>query len=94
MEVAGDCTEMHIRFKDPPPADMEPDPDYVPGVGEWFWYGDPPNRHGEYDHQWQLRQQRADGVYWNGAKIRTYLPSDPDWVRLYGGICLPATASE
>lgn len=25
-------------FKDPPPADMEPDPDYKPEVGEWFWW--------------------------------------------------------
>lgn len=26
------------RWSDPPPADMKPDPDYEPEVGEWFWW--------------------------------------------------------
>jgi len=27
-----------VVWHDPPPAGVEPDPDYVPEVGKWFWF--------------------------------------------------------
>ncbi len=72
------------RYKEAPPRDAKPDPDYVPQVGEWFWFwqGD----------EWNLREMRKDGAYYNsdnGAWTRTCYSATA-----YTGDCLPATAPE
>lgn len=56
-------TRFRKRYSSPPPAGVEPDPDYVPEVGEWFWWW----FSGSED--WGRLQRRADGVYQeNGEK--------------------------
>ena len=48
------CHEKSYRFKDPPPADMEPDKDYEPQENEWFWW------FWKYNGTWILHH-RTDG---------------------------------
>lgn len=63
------------RYKDPPPAGVEPDPDYVPEEGEWAWV----QRHGEWEH----RHRRGYEMRWKSGwvSMRDYkdkmLPAHP-----------------
>ncbi len=71
------------RFKDPPPADMKPDPDFVPEVGEWFWWK-------SWDRGWVLRECKSDGMVYNEMGRRGSC-SDR---KAYKGLSLPATPPE
>ncbi len=74
------------RFKDPPPADMEPDPDYEPQVGEWFWF----NNHSGWVllHSTQDAVRNVDGTYRNDGKNSKFYEI---W---YKGDSLPAEPPE
>ncbi len=76
-----DRTGIVLRWKDPPPADMEPDPDYVPQTGEWFWwwYG--------MDCSWGRLKMGTGHVYNEDGSVRGTANN-------YIGKCLPATAPE
>ena len=64
------------RFKDPPPADMKPDADYEPKVGEWFWY--------RASSRWKLRFMKGGyGHKPDGESM--------DTLGVYKLHCLPAT---
>ena len=72
------------RYKDPPPADVKPDPDYEPDVGEWFWLIS------QTRSSWyRFCRQENNGLtnVRNEATSIGWLPSDK-------GKCLPATAPE
>lgn len=87
MEVGGDCASSMIRFKDPPPADIKPDPDYEPEVGEWFWWQDARCR----DEEWLLRCRECKSVVDKNGFARC---SGVNWDACYDKCCLRATAPE
>ena len=75
--------EAVTRFKDPPPADMKPDPDYEPQVGEWFWWWD----EGMETPRWILRERRTRWVHdSHGTELLK--------IRYYAGKMLPAEPPE
>ncbi len=73
------------RFKDPPPVDMKPDPDYEPQVGEWFWvwvsWATPA--------EWQLKEARQEGVW--RCDRKSFSAQHLHW---YKGKCVPAEPPE
>ncbi len=76
----------HKRYADPPPADMNPDPDYKPEVGEWFWYRIGPD--------WVLRQWNNGSISSDDGFAAYDIHGKQKGYRGYKGNCLPATAPE
>ncbi len=71
------------RFNAPPPDGVEPDPDYVPEVGEWFWF-----QNGNRNWYRYCRHEDGSLTRENGQKTIV------GWYTRDKGSCLPAEPPE
>ena len=68
------------RYANPPPPGTEPDKDYEPKDGDWFWW------FYTGDGQWGLLQRKGEDVYNEDGKYAR--------AATFRGRCLPAVAPE
>ncbi len=69
------------RYSSPPLPGVEPDPDYEPEVGEWFWW------YMQDSRMWELRKGLK-----SGDTLDKNLESTGFMFKSYTKRCLPATA--